>query len=57
MSIFIWSGIKCFGPSKEAAQIESSKAFAKQFMDRHGIPTAKFATFTDLNEAINYIER
>ncbi len=40
------AGLKCFGPSARAAQLEGSKAFAKAFMQRHGIPTAKSATFT-----------
>ena len=48
--------IACFGPSKQAAQIESSKAFAKAFMDRNGIPTAKWANFTDPDEAIKHIQ-
>ncbi len=50
-------GIRVFGPSQYAARIESSKAFAKEFMQRHNIPTAKFATFayTDEKEAIEFI--
>jgi phosphoribosylamine--glycine ligase len=40
-------GLRIFGPTKAAAQLESSKAFAKDFMARHGIPTAHYATFTD----------
>jgi phosphoribosylamine---glycine ligase len=39
-------GLKCFGPSRAAAQLEGSKAFAKDFLRRHGIPTARHATFT-----------
>lgn len=50
-------GILCFGPSQEASQIESSKEFSKNFMTRHGIPTARFASFTSAEEAISYIER
>ncbi|XP_053379386.1 trifunctional purine biosynthetic protein adenosine-3-like [Mercenaria mercenaria] len=49
-------GITCFGPSKEASQIESSKEFSKNFMKRHDIPTARFACFTNAEDAINYIE-
>src|SRR5210317_913674 len=41
------AGIKVFGPSKAAAQLEGSKAFAKAFMARHGIPTAGYVLFTD----------
>ena len=49
------SGIKVFGPSKAAAQIESSKVFSKNFMQRHGIPTARYATFDKLPEALVYL--
>ena len=45
------AGIKAFGPSQAAAEIESSKAFSKAFMIRHGIPTARFAVFTDHESA------
>ena len=41
------AGLKIFGPTKQAAQLESSKDFAKAFMARHGIPTAAYATFSD----------
>src|SRR3954468_11321357 len=44
-------GLRIFGPSKAAAQLESSKDFAKRFMARHGIPTARSATFTDAMQA------
>ena len=50
------AGLKIFGPTKRAAQLESSKDFAKQFMVRHKIPTAKYATFTDAAEARAYVE-
>jgi phosphoribosylamine--glycine ligase len=40
-------GLRIFGPTKAAAQLESSKAFSKAFMRRHGIPTAEYATFSD----------
>ena len=49
-------GIKCFGPEKRAAEIESSKAFAKDLMKKYGIPTAKYAVFTDAEEAAKYID-
>lgn len=49
-------GIKVFGPTKDAAEIESSKAFAKQFMLEENIPTAKFKTFTSFEEASKYIK-
>ena len=50
------AGLKIFGPVAAAAQLESSKDFAKQFMQRHGIPTAKFGTFTDAASAHAYID-
>jgi phosphoribosylamine--glycine ligase len=45
VNIFRDRGLKIFGPSKEAAQLESSKDFAKAFMHRHQIPTAEYQTF------------
>ena len=50
------AGIRCFGPKRAAAQIESSKVFAKDFMARHHIPTARYASFDQLDEAIQYVE-
>ncbi|XP_068249737.1 trifunctional purine biosynthetic protein adenosine-3 [Palaemon carinicauda] len=50
------SGIKVFGPRKAAAQIEASKAWAKDFMQKHGIPTAKYRTFDDPQEAKKFIQ-
>jgi phosphoribosylamine--glycine ligase len=50
-------GLRVFGPTKAAAQLEWSKDFAKRFMQRHGIPTARSATFTDVGEARQYIEQ
>jgi len=49
------SGIRCFGPKQAAAQIEASKVFSKDFMARHRIPTARYATFDHLEEAIKYL--
>ena len=48
---FSAAGLRCFGPSAAAAQLESSKAFAKDFMARHDIPTAAYGSFTELGEA------
>jgi phosphoribosylamine---glycine ligase len=50
-------GLRIFGPTKAAAQLESSKAFSKAFMARHGIPTAEFETFTDAAAAHAYIDK
>ncbi|WP_461828864.1 phosphoribosylamine--glycine ligase [Aquifex sp.] len=49
-------GLKIFGPNKEAAQLEGSKAFAKKFMEKYGIPTARYKTFTDFEEAKKYVK-
>ncbi|KAJ9073356.1 Bifunctional purine biosynthetic protein ade1 [Entomophthora muscae] len=49
-------GIPCFGPSKKAAQLEGSKAFSKDFMAKHGIPTARYQNFTDYESACKYLE-
>jgi phosphoribosylamine---glycine ligase len=49
-------GLKIFGPTKAAAQLESSKDFAKAFMFRHGIPTAKYETFSDAKKAHAYVD-
>ncbi|MDO9157975.1 MAG: phosphoribosylamine--glycine ligase, partial [Burkholderiaceae bacterium] len=50
-------GLPVFGPTQAAAQLESSKAFSKAFMQRHGIPTAAYDTFTDAALAHAYIDR
>jgi phosphoribosylamine--glycine ligase len=50
------AGLKIFGPTQRAAQLESSKEFAKAFMARHGIPTAEYATFDDARAARRYID-
>ncbi|MDD2721467.1 MAG: phosphoribosylamine--glycine ligase [Gallionella sp.] len=51
------AGLKIFGPTKAAAQLESSKDFAKRFMTRHNIPTAFFETFSDIASAKAYVEK
>ena len=51
------AGLKIFGPTKAAAQLESSKDFAKRFMVRHNIPTAFFETFSDIKAARAYVEK
>ncbi len=50
-------GLTCFGPSQAAAQLESSKAFCKQFMQEHAIPTAGYASFTRTDEALNHLQQ
>ncbi|MBL0168350.1 MAG: phosphoribosylamine--glycine ligase [Propionivibrio sp.] len=57
VNIFRARGLKIFGPTREAAQLESSKDFAKRFMARHKIPTAAFATFTDRAAAHAYVDQ
>ncbi len=49
-------GIPCFGPNAAAARIESSKVFAKNLMKKYGIPTAEYNVFTDMQEALTYLE-
>lgn len=56
VDLFSKAGLKCFGPSKSAAQLEGSKAFSKDFFARHNIPTAAYGNFTDTEEAIAYIK-
>ncbi len=50
-------GLRIFGPTKAAAQLESSKAFSKRFMKRHNLPTARFEVFSDINLAKEYLEK
>jgi len=50
------AGLKIYGPNQKAAQLESSKTFAKQIMQLHGVPTAKSASFTELGSALRYVE-
>jgi len=53
---FTQEGLRIFGPTKRAAQIESNKSFAKELMRKHSIPTAQFRSFTDRDEAVSYID-
>jgi len=57
VNVFRQRGLKVFGPSKEAAQLESSKDFAKAFMKRHHIPTAAYETFSDAAAAHAYVDQ
>jgi phosphoribosylamine--glycine ligase/phosphoribosylformylglycinamidine cyclo-ligase len=50
------AGIRCFGPKQAAAQIEASKVFAKNFMAQHQIPTAHYAAFNQLDEAVQHLQ-
>lgn len=50
-------GIRCFGPSQAAAEIEASKVFSKNFMARNQIPTARYVTFSDFEEAVDHIHK
>ncbi|WP_321802115.1 phosphoribosylamine--glycine ligase [Burkholderia sp. BCC1988] len=56
VNLFRARGLKVFGPTREAAQLESSKDFAKAFMKRHGIPTADYETFSDAAAAHAYLD-
>ena len=51
------AGLACFGPSQGAAQLEGSKAFTKDFLARHNIPTAAYGNFTDIQEASDYVRK
>ena len=55
VNLFRDKGLRIFGPTREAAQLESSKDFAKSFMQRHGIPTARHQTFSDAASAHDYV--
>jgi phosphoribosylamine--glycine ligase len=55
VDIFRDAGLAIFGPTREAAQLEGSKAFAKAFMERHGIPTAKYRVFDTAAAAIDFV--
>jgi len=56
VDVFTENGFKIFGPTKAAAQLEGSKAFTKDFLARHDIPTAYYGNFTEIEPAIAYIE-
>ena len=57
VDLFQAAGLKIFGPSQAAAQLEGSKAFAKQFMQRHGIATGQAAIFNDFDEAMRHLRQ
>jgi len=51
------AGLRCFGPSQGAAQLEGSKAFTKDFLARHNIPTAAYGNFTEVAPALSYLQK
>ena len=55
VDVFEQAGLRCFGPRKCAAELEGSKAFTKDFLARHQIPTAAYGNFTDIDAAVAYI--
>lgn len=55
VDIFTENNLRCFGPTKAAAQLEGSKAYCKDFLARHNIPTAEYQSFTDIQLATEYI--
>jgi len=57
VDLFAKQGLRCFGPTKGAAQLEGSKAFSKDFFARHNIPTAAYGNFTNVDEAVTYIKQ
>ncbi|RMG34907.1 MAG: phosphoribosylamine--glycine ligase [Gammaproteobacteria bacterium] len=54
---FLAAGLPCYGPGKQAAQLEGSKSFAKDFMARHGIPTAAYQVFSEVDPALDYLRQ
>lgn len=56
VNIFQAAGLRCFGPTEGAAQLEGSKAFTKDFLARHNIPTGAYQNFTDIDKALAYIK-
>ena len=54
---FSEAGLRCFGPTQGAAQLEGSKAFTKDFLARHNIPSAAYGNFTDIDEAVAYVKK
>ncbi|MET0062238.1 MAG: phosphoribosylamine--glycine ligase [Candidatus Thiodiazotropha endolucinida] len=57
VNAFETAGLRCFGPSKDAAQLEGSKSFTKDFLARHGIPSGGYRTFTEIDAALTYINQ
>lgn len=57
VDVFQAAGLPCFGPSRAASQLEGSKTFTKDFLSRHGIPTAAYGSFTELAPALAYLEQ
>lgn len=57
VNLFKENNLKIFGPTKEAARIESSKEYAKELMKKYNIPTAKYETFSNFDEAVNYVKK
>ena len=57
VNTFQAAGLRCFGPTKDAAQLEGSKAFTKDFLQRHNIPTAAYGNFIEIDAAVAYIEK
>jgi phosphoribosylamine--glycine ligase len=57
VDVFTDAGLKAFGPNKNAAQLEGSKTFTKDFLARHNIPTAEYCNFTEVKEAVEYIHK
>jgi phosphoribosylamine---glycine ligase len=57
VDLFQQYGLKIFGPSQQAAQLEGSKTFTKDFLERHNIPTAAYSSFTEIDAAIDYINK
>jgi len=55
VDVFRARGLRCFGPTRDAAILEGSKSFSKDFLRRHNIPTAEYAVFTGIDQAIDYI--
>lgn len=54
---FAAAGLRCFGPTRSAARLEGSKTFAKDFLARHGIPTAAYRSFTEVAPALDYLHQ
>jgi phosphoribosylamine--glycine ligase len=57
VNAFTAAGLKCFGPTQGAAQLEGSKAFTKDFLARHNIPTAAYGNFTEIDDALAYLHQ